>query len=150
MLPPNEIEFWANLLATFVSQLMSPLWLTIISGMIGACILVKTRRFTWASAFQIFLIVCAAVFFLPQQLRPPSSEMANQPAQTLAAPHPLFTFKGDDRHDSFQYNFVCGSPGEWRSEGSHSTLDADGNTVMATCPPFATGAIPVARPPAAK
>ena len=144
MLAPNETEFWFNLLATFGSQLLSPLWLTIILGAILSYVLVRTLRFTWASALQISLFVCAAVFFIPQQLRPPSSDVAHQPAQTPAAPYPLFTFEGDDHHGRFAHNFVCGSPGEWRSEGAHSTLDVDGNTVMATCPPWAT------QPPAAK
>ena len=147
MPPLSEIEFWTNLLATFGSQLLSPLWLTIITGGILSYIPVKRFRFTWASALQISLFVSAAVFFLPQQLRPPSSDVAHQLAQTPAAPYPLFSFEGDDHHGRIAHSFICGSPGEWRSVGAHSSLDVDGNTVMATCPPWATGA---AQPPAAK
>jgi hypothetical protein len=126
-----------SLLASFVSPLLSPFWESITVAMVGTMFLVWKLRFTWTSALLISL-PAAATLFIPQLLRPVSVNVATQPAQPSATPYPLFTMQGDDRHDTFKYNFVCGSPGEWRSEGSRSSLDAEGNTVMGSCPPEAT------------
>jgi hypothetical protein len=46
----------------------------------------------------------------------------------------LFSLHGDDRHDRFEYNFICGSPAGWEADGRTAALVADHNTTMDKCP----------------
>ena len=148
---PNEIELPFNLLATFGSQLLSPLWLTIILGVIVSFIVMmflskwprSKFKYTWLTTFGVPLLVgVLAFFFIPQQPRP------GIPGEKVASSDPVITLHGDNRHDKVQYNFFCGDGGILQSDGSNNDTEVDHNTRMANCP-WAPGASAASRPPAA-